>query len=282
MDSNKATCALLVGDDPDAAGLIRQNLEARNYDIVSSPCGSRALQLLETKSPDVVLLDLTPSDIDGFRLCRQIRDQSPVAIIVVSALGGQEAKVRALNDGADDYVTKPFSIEELVARINATLRRTRAAGSVDARSQPHVIVVGDLQIDVNNQQVRRDGQTVHLTPTEFALLRELAIHRGDLLSRAHLLRSVWGAGYETKKNYLRIYVRRLRAKLEIDGTPLIATEPKGGYSIQPPEPIREQRQPTRRPEGPKIGQPKTLKRKREDHRTKGADTAMSFDAGPGS
>lgn len=248
MDSNKATCALLVGDDPDAAGLIRQNLEARNYDIVASPCGSRALQLLETKSPDVVLLDLTPSDIDGFRLCRQIRDQSPVAIIVVSALGGQEAKVRALNDGADDYVTKPFSIEELLARINATLRRTRAAGSVDAKSQSHVIVVGDLQIDVDNQQVSRAGQTVHLTPTEFALLRELAIHRGDLLSRSHLLRSVWGAGYETKKNYLRIYVRRLRAKLEIDGTPLIATEPKGGYWLQPPEPIREQRQSLRRPE----------------------------------
>ena len=193
--------------------------------------GVRALQLLETEEPDIVLLDLMLPEVDGFELCRQIRERSSVAIIVVSARGGERDKVTALNVGADDYMTKPFSIEELLARITATLRRTRPGHGPEAEPPP-IIVIGELVIDLAGQQVTRGGQQVHLTPTEFALLRELATNRGKLLTHAHLLRRVWGHGYETETEYVRVYVRRLRAKLEIDGaTPLILTQPRAGYRI---------------------------------------------------
>jgi len=226
-----ATRALVVEDDPNIVDLIRSNLAVRGFDTVVSTDGSRALRLLETESPDIVLLDLMLPEIDGFELCRLIRERSSVAIIVVSARGGERDKVSALNVGADDYMTKPFSIEELLARINATLRRTRPAITVVAESAPEVITIADLTIDLTGQQVNRGGQPVHLTPTEFALLRELALNRGKLLSHAHLLRRVWGRGYETETEYLRVYVRRLRAKLETTGAPLIVTQPRAGYRI---------------------------------------------------
>src|SRR5262245_63185996 len=161
----------------------------------------RALQLLETEDPDIVLLDLMLPEADGFELCRQIRERSPVAIIVVSARGGERDKVTALNMGADDYMTKPFGIEELLARILATLRRTRPAEAA-AETTPTVIAIGEVEIDLAGQRVRRAGAEVHLTPTEFALLRELAVNQGKLLSRTHLLRHVWGHGYETETEYV--------------------------------------------------------------------------------
>jgi two-component system, OmpR family, KDP operon response regulator KdpE len=229
--SDAATRALLIEDDPNIVDLIRSNLAVRGFDTVVSADGMRALQLLETESPEIVLLDLMLPEMDGFELCRLIRERSPVAIIVVSARGGERDKVSALNVGADDYMTKPFSIEELLARINATLRRTRPAGAATVGSAAEVIMVDDLMIDLTNQQVSRAGQAVHLTPTEFALLRELAINRGKLLSHAHLLRRVWGHGYETETEYVRVYIRRLRAKLETNGTPLIVTQPRAGYRI---------------------------------------------------
>ena len=226
------TRALVVEDDPNIVDLIRSNLAVRGYDSVVSADGTRALQLLETEEPDIVLLDLMLPEVDGFELCRQIREQSSVAIIVVSARGGERDKVTALNVGADDYMTKPFSIEELLARITATLRRTRPAASTEPG--PPIVTAGNIEIDLASQQVTRDGQPVHLTPTEFALLRELATNRGKLLTHAHLLRRVWGHGYETETEYVRVYVRRLRAKLEADGsTPLILTQPRAGYRFAP-------------------------------------------------
>jgi two-component system, OmpR family, KDP operon response regulator KdpE len=231
VPSELATRALVVEDDLNIVDLIRSNLAVRGFDTIVSTDGVRALRLLETESPDIVLLDLMLPEIDGFELCRQIRERSSVGIIVVSARGGERDKVSALNVGADDYMTKPFSIEELLARINATLRRTRPAGQTPADSGPEVITVGDLVINLTNQQVSRAGIEVHLTPTEFALLRELAINRGKLLSHAHLLRRVWGHGYETETEYVRVYVRRLRAKLETNGTPLIVTQPRAGYRL---------------------------------------------------
>jgi len=229
-DEAVRTRALVVEDDPNIVDLIRSNLAVRGFDTVVSVDGLRALRLLETESPDIVLLDLMLPEVDGFELCRQIRERSAVAIIVVSARGGERDKVTALNVGADDYMTKPFSIEELLARITATLRRTRPA--VTPESAPTVITIGDLTVDLAAQQVTRSGHTVHLTPTEFALLRELAINRGKLLTHAHLLRRVWGHGYETETEYVRVYVRRLRAKLEADnGTPIILTQPRAGYRI---------------------------------------------------
>ena len=230
-EAARKTCALVVEDDPNIVDLIRSNLAVRGFDTVVSVDGMRALQLLETEDPDIVLLDLMLPEADGFELCRQIRERSPVAIIVVSARGGERDKVTALHMGADDYMTKPFSIEELLARITATLRRTRPAETAP-QSAPPVITIGQLEIDLANQQVRREGAAVHLTPTEFALLRELAINRGKLLTHAHLLRRVWGRGYETETEYVRVYVRRLRAKLETDGSePLILTQPRAGYRI---------------------------------------------------
>jgi two-component system, OmpR family, KDP operon response regulator KdpE len=229
-DEAVRTRALVVEDDPNIVDLIRSNLAVRGFDTVVSVDGLRALRLLETESPDIVLLDLMLPEVDGFELCRQIRERSAVAIIVVSARGGERDKVTALNVGADDYMTKPFSIEELLARITATLRRTRPA--VAPESAPTVITIGDLTMDLAAQQVTRGGQAVHLTPTEFALLRELAINRGKLLTHAHLLRRVWGHGYETETEYVRVYVRRLRAKLEVDnGAPIILTQPRAGYRI---------------------------------------------------
>jgi two-component system, OmpR family, KDP operon response regulator KdpE len=225
------TRVLIVEDDPNIVDLIRSNLTVRGFDTFVSTDGGNALTLLETEQPDMVLLDLMLPEADGFELCRQIRERSSVAIIVVSARGGERDKVTALNMGADDYMTKPFGIEELLARILATLRRTRPAEAA-AETVPSVITIGDVQIDLAGQRVRRAGEEVHLTPTEFALLRELAINRGKLLSRSHLLRRVWGRGYETETEYVRVYIRRLRAKLEPPGSaPLILTQPRAGYRI---------------------------------------------------
>jgi len=226
------TRALLVEDDQNIVDLIRSNLTVRGYDTVVSVDGLRAMQLLETEEPDIVLLDLMLPEADGFDLCRQIRERSPVGIIVVSARGGERDKVTALHMGADDYMTKPFSIEEMLARITATLRRTRPADP--AGQTASTITAGDIEIDLAGQQVWRNKQPVHLTPTEFALLRELAVNRGKLLTHAYLLRRVWGHGYETETEYLRVYVRRLRAKLETEGSdPLIITQPRAGYRLVP-------------------------------------------------
>ncbi len=230
-DSSRPTCILIVEDDPNIVDLIRSNLVVRGFDTVVSTDGSRALQLLETEEPDIVLLDLMLPEVDGFDLCRRIRESSTVGVIVVSARGGERDKVTALNVGADDYMTKPFSIEELLARITATLRRTRVSESAES-TMPALVVVGDVHIDLVAQQVSRAGEDVHLTRTEFALLRELALNRGKLLTHAHLLRRVWGNGYETETEYVRVYVRRLRAKLEADGEqPLIVTHPRVGYRL---------------------------------------------------
>jgi two-component system, OmpR family, KDP operon response regulator KdpE len=226
----EATRALLVEDDLNIVDLIRSNLAVRGFDTVVSTDGARAMQLLETESPDIILLDLTLPDADGFDLCRQIRERSSVAVIVVSARGGERDKVTALNMGADDYMTKPFSVEELLARITATLRRTRPNQAESALEESTTVEVGEITIDLARQQVHRAGVPVHLTPTEFQLLRELVTNRGKLLSHAHLLRRVWGPAYQTETEYVRVYVGRLRAKLEgPDGPQMIRTEPRAGY-----------------------------------------------------
>jgi two-component system, OmpR family, KDP operon response regulator KdpE len=230
-DAEPRTRVLVVEDDPNIVDLIRSNLAVRGFDTVVSTDGARALALLETEQPDIILLDLMLPDIDGFELCRRVRERSTVGVIVVSARGGDRDKVAALNLGADDYMTKPFSIEELLARITATLRRTRptpAAGDASTR----VVLPGGIEVDLAGQQVTRQGEPLHLTPTEFALLRELVNERGKVLTHAQLLRRVWGRGYETEIEYVRVYVRRLRAKLEnADGPPLILTQARVGYRI---------------------------------------------------
>jgi two-component system, OmpR family, KDP operon response regulator KdpE len=227
-----ATRVLLVEDDPNIVDLIRSNLVIRGFRVDTSTTGEGVVDRVVTEPPDVVLLDLMLPVADGFELCRAIREKSAVGIIVVSARGREGDKVRALNLGADDYMTKPFGVEELLARITATLRRSRPAPTA---AGPGVVEAGDVVIDLEAQRVTRGGERVHLTPTEFALLRELVTQPRALLPHAHLLRQVWGPGYETQTEYLRVYVRRLRAKLENEGGPaLIVTEPRLGYRFEPP------------------------------------------------
>jgi two-component system, OmpR family, KDP operon response regulator KdpE len=230
-DGEPRTRILIVEDDPNIVDLIRSNLTVRGYEVIVATEGLRALALLDTERPDIILLDLMLPDIDGFELCREVRERSKVGVIVVSARGGDRDKVAALNLGADDYMTKPFSIEELLARIVATLRRTRPV-SDDTRAPSRIHLGPDIEVDLAGQQVLRRGQRLHLTPTEFALLRELVTERGRVLTHAHLLRRVWGRGYETETEYVRVYVGRLRAKLEGDeGDALILTQPRVGYRI---------------------------------------------------
>jgi two-component system KDP operon response regulator KdpE len=226
------TLVLVVEDDPNIVDLVRANLLVRGFAVEVSRTGRGVTDLVTSILPDVVLLDLMLPGEDGFDLCRQIRAASAVGIIVVSARRGEQDKVRALNLGADDYMTKPFGVDELLARIAALLRRSRVVLPAPTSTAP--VLVRNVQIDLDNQLVTKDGELVHLTPTEFALLREFAIAPGKLLSHAALLRKVWGPGYETETEYTRVYVRRLRAKLEDpDGPPLIVTEPRAGYRLLP-------------------------------------------------
>jgi two-component system KDP operon response regulator KdpE len=229
-----ATVVLVVEDDRNIIDLVQSNLLVRGFAVVVSRTGLDVADLVRDHRPDLVLLDLMLPDVDGFDLCRDLRSESSVGIIVVSARRGEQDKVRALNLGADDYLTKPFGVDELLARITALLRRSRVTAA-PALPQP-LLTFGDVSVDLDAQLVIRRGELVHLTPTEFALLRELALVPGKLLSHAVLLRKVWGPGYETETEYTRVYVRRLRAKLEdSDGPPLIVTEPRAGYRMVPPD-----------------------------------------------
>jgi two-component system KDP operon response regulator KdpE len=230
-----ATVVLVVEDDRNIVDLVRANLLVRGFSVLVSRTGDDVLDLLRAHAPDIVLLDLMLPGADGFFLCQEIRAESTAGIIVVSARRGEQDKVRALNLGADDYLTKPFGVEELLARITALLRRSRPTNAAPASEGP--LVFGQVVIDLDARLVTKAGQPVHLTPTEFALLRELAVAPGKLLTHATLLRRVWGPGYETETEYTRVYVRRLRAKLEDDGAaPLIATEPRAGYRMMPVDP----------------------------------------------
>ncbi|HEX2383023.1 MAG TPA: response regulator transcription factor [Acidimicrobiales bacterium] len=241
--SEDATLVLVVENDANIVDLVQANLLARGFAVIVSRTGADSVELVDTRSPDVVLLDLMLPAVDGFDLCREIRERSSVGIIVVSARRGEQDKVRALNLGADDYLTKPFGIDELLARINALLRRSRPPAPPEVHAP---VSFGSVTVDLEAQLVTKDGVAVHLTPTEFALLRELVLAPGKLLSHATLLRKVWGPGYETATEYTRVYVRRLRAKLEDpDGPALIATEPRAGYRMALPEERPNESMPSR-------------------------------------
>ncbi len=226
------TKVLVIEDDPNIIDLVRSNLLARGFDVEVSTDGIDAPDAVERSDPDIVLLDLMLPGRDGFEVCRMIRQRSQVGLIVVSARVNERDKVRALNMGADDYLTKPFGIDELLARMTATLRRSRA---VAPPTEEQRIVLGDIVIDLDAQAVHRGGERVQLTPTEFSLLRCLAVNRDMLLGYDRLLREVWGTGYETSREYVRVYVGRLRSKLESPGTQLIVTEPRAGYRLVSPD-----------------------------------------------
>jgi two-component system, OmpR family, KDP operon response regulator KdpE len=223
---------LAVDDEPQILRALRTSLSARGHEVLTATNGETALDALSSAEVDLVVLDLGLPGIDGVEVIRRLRSWSTTPVIVLSVRDAQADKVAALDAGADDYVTKPFAMDELLARMRAVLRR---AGPAEAG--PAVVTVGSLQVDLAKKLVTRGGQTIHLTPTEFALLELFVGNPGKLLTHRWLLQKVWGAGYAEQSNYLRVYVASLRKKLEPDpDTPsLILTEPGVGYRWMVPD-----------------------------------------------
>lgn len=223
--------ALLVDDDPRYLRLIRLNLEAAGYRCSLAQSGADALEHLAREPADVILLDVRMSEMDGFSLLERIREFSDVPVIFVSALGEEADKVRGLRLGADDYLTKPFAAGELIARVAAVLRRYRG------ETAPGEVTLGDVQVDLAQHLVLRSGRAVPLSRTEFRLLAALARHLGKVVPQDQLVREVWGPTYEEGYEGLRVYVHRLRQKLEADPDrpALLLTVPGVGYELRPPD-----------------------------------------------
>ena len=211
--STPRTQLLLIEDDPQIRRFLATALEAHGYALASAPCGNEGLALAATRQPDIFIVDLGLPDISGLDVIQRLREWSARPIIVLSARGGESDKIAALDLGADDYLTKPFGIGELLARLRVAERhlagRSGAAGDAEIR-------IGNVMIDLAAHRVRRDGVDIHLTPIEYQLLTTLAKHRGKLLTHRQLLREVWGAAHVESPQYLRIYMRALRRKIEDD------------------------------------------------------------------
>jgi two-component system KDP operon response regulator KdpE len=202
---------LVVDDEPHIRRLLRTTLERTDYDVSEAATAREALDRLGKVQPDLVLLDLGLPDRDGLELVPLIRGQSTATLLVISARDATDQKVAALDLGADDYVTKPFDTEELLARMRAAFRNRKSAGGAQLK-----VVVGTLEIDLLNRVIRRDGEELHLTPKEFGVLAELARFPGRVITHDHLLKSVWPNEYERHVEYLRVVIRNLRQKIEAD------------------------------------------------------------------
>ncbi|HTW16703.1 MAG TPA: response regulator [Nocardioides sp.] len=223
------TFVLIVDDDPAIRRTLTVNLRARGYDVESAGDGRSALQIVDERMPDAILLDLGLPDMDGVAVLTRLRTFTAVPVIVVSARTESDDKVEALDLGADDYVNKPFSLEELLARVRVVTRRT----ATDA--EPVSVEIDGLVLDLTDSRATRDGEDVHLTPTEWRIVDHLVRRRGRLVRQAELLRAVWGPSYERQSNYLRVHLSAIRQKLEADpGHPvLFVTEPGMGYRFAP-------------------------------------------------
>jgi two-component system, OmpR family, KDP operon response regulator KdpE len=222
---------LVVDDEPQITRVLKTTLSSLGYGIRTAADGDEALQLMKEWTPDLVITDLRMPNMDGLDLCRRVRTKSRVPIIVLSVKGEERIKVEALDAGADDYVTKPFSINELLARVRAALRRSTAPGQLETSR----IEIGDFRIDVAARSVAVRDREVRLTPKEFDLLVYLARHAGKVLTHRTLLGAVWGENSVEQPEYLRVFVGHLRKKLEPEeGAPhYILTEPWVGYRFEP-------------------------------------------------
>jgi two-component system, OmpR family, KDP operon response regulator KdpE len=218
---------LVVDDEPQIVRGLRVVLQNAGYRVEEATTKREALDALSFRPPDAIVLDLLLPDGDGVEVTTDIRRWSRVPIVVLSAVGDEQQKVRALDAGADDYVTKPFGTEELLARLRAVLRRRLEEGD-------SAVTVGELEIDLADRSVHRNGEEVHLTPIEFDLLSKLAEHPGRLVTHRQLLQEVWGPGYEDETHYLRVHFAHVRAKIEADPSNprYVITEPGIGYRLQ--------------------------------------------------
>jgi len=225
------TRILVADDEPSIRKFLRANLEAKDYKVLTAADGAEALQTIEMELPDLVILDIMMPKMDGFEVCRQLREWSQIPIIMLSARGDENDKVKCLELGADDYITKPFGASELIARVRAVLRRTEAAGSTP--TQPS-FTSDTLQINFVERQVTVADREVKLTPTEYNLLQELVLNANKVLTHRMLLRKVWGSEYGEEKEYLRVFIGRLRKELEPDpeNPEYIITIPGVGYQFK--------------------------------------------------
>jgi two-component system KDP operon response regulator KdpE len=225
---------LLAEDEVTLRDFVSRNLRARGFEVLEASNGLEAMALWERETPHLLILDIMMPRMDGLEVCRRVREHSTVPIIVLTALDAESDKVAALDLGADDYLTKPFGVEELLARVRAVLRRTQ--GEV-VPSTGGVKRFGDLEIDLSGHIVRRQGVEVRLSPIEFSLLEQLVIHVGKVLPHRLLLQRIWGPEYGGEAEYLRVYINRLRQKLEHDPAHphYLLTEPGVGYRFVAPE-----------------------------------------------
>jgi len=223
---------LIADDEPQITRVLRTGLTTRLYDVRVAADGESALDTFNDWHPDLVVTDLAMPNMGGLDLCRRLRSISQVPIIVLSVKGEEKTKVEALDAGADDFVTKPFSMEELLARIRAALRRAPAASD---ENDALVLESGDFKLDVETRKVTVRGLEIHLTPKEFELLEHLMRHAGKVLTHRKLLTSIWGGNYADQTEYLRVFVGQLRKKIEPDPTSprYILTEPWIGYRFDP-------------------------------------------------
>jgi DNA-binding response OmpR family regulator len=224
---------LVVDDDPLIVRLVRTNLERAGYRVLSAATGEAALDTAAAELPDLVILDLALPGIDGYEVCRRLREFSLMPVVMLTARGEQVDKLRGFEMGADDYLTKPFAPAELLARIRAVLRRAQGAGTPSA---PSIVRCGDIAVDLVRRRVTARGEPVQLTRTEFQLLQQFALNAGKVLSHTELLTKVWGPEYRDDRDYLWAYVRHLRRKLEPDPEhPVhIKSEPGFGYVLECP------------------------------------------------
>jgi two-component system KDP operon response regulator KdpE len=220
------TRVLVVDDEPQICRALATNLRARDFDVELAANGAEALRLAADRHPDLVLLDLGLPDISGIEVVHGLRGWTDVPIIVLTVRSDEADKVEALDAGADDYVTKPFGMNELLARMRAALRRTSSGAEEEA-----TVEAGDLSVDLVDKRVRRHGDEVHLTPIEWGLVEQLVRNRDRLVTQRQLLHDVWGPEYDTETNYLRVHMANVRRKLEADPSRPrhFLTEPGMGY-----------------------------------------------------
>ena len=224
------TKVLVVDDDPSLLKALRIGLTARGDEVLVAHSGTEAINQVALARPDLVILDLGLPDLDGLEVCRRVREFSDVPIVVLSAYGDERRKVEALDSGADDFVTKPFGMAELEARLRVALRHAaaRSAGAEESTT----LEVGDLDIDLVHHMATLGGSPLHLTAKEFELLAYLARHAGKVCTHHMILKDVWGPGYGAESNYVRVYTHRLRRKMGDDEGRMLKTVPGVGYQLE--------------------------------------------------